>query len=85
VGEVRDHRRGRERRGLHLELTEADISEAIDAAESVGDDRIQEQAQGTSNPETWTHGSAAARKQWFLIGMQSGTLDSCDTFSAAEL
>jgi len=68
-----------------LELTEADISEAIDAAESVGDDRIQEQAQGTSNPETWTHGSAAARKQWFLIGMQSGTLDSCDTFSAAEL
>ncbi len=68
-----------------LELTEADISEAIDAAESVGDDRIQEQAQGRSDPETWTHGSAADRKQWFLTGMDVGTLASCDTFSASEL
>lgn len=68
-----------------LELTEADISEAIDAAESVGDDRLQEQAQGRSDPETWTPGSAADRKQWFLTGMGVGTLASCDTFSASEL
>ena len=70
---------------LILELTEADISEAIDAAESVGDDRIQEQAQGESDPETWTHGSAEDRKQWFLTGMSSGRLAACDTFSADQL
>jgi uncharacterized protein len=68
-----------------LELTEADITEAIDAAESVGDDRIQEQAQGRSDPETWTHGSAEDRKQWFLTGMSSGDLRACDTFSAVDL
>jgi len=70
---------------LILELSEADISEAIDAAESVGDDRIQEQAQGESDPETWTHGSAEDRKQWFLTGMATGRLDACDTFAAAQL
>jgi predicted metalloprotease len=68
-----------------LDLSEADIAEAIDAAESVGDDRIQEQAQGRSDPETWTHGSAEDRKQWFLTGMSSGELDACDTFSADKL
>jgi hypothetical protein len=68
-----------------LELSEGDVAEAIDAAESVGDDRIQEQAQGQSTPETWTHGSAADRKQWFLTGMRTGNLAACDTFSASQL
>ena len=68
-----------------LELSEGDVAEAIDAAESVGDDRIQEQTQGQSNPETWTHGSAADRKQWFLTGMRTGNLAACDTFSASQL
>jgi predicted metalloprotease len=66
-----------------LELTEADIAEAIDAAETVGDDRIQQRAEGQVRPETWTHGSAAQRKEWFLIGLDRGTVDACDTFEGA--
>jgi hypothetical protein len=42
-----------------------EIGEAIDAAEAVGDDRIQEAATGRVNPESWTHGSSDDRKKWF--------------------
>jgi predicted metalloprotease len=57
-----------------------DIAEAIDAAEAVGDDRIQERAEGQVRPETWTHGSAAQRREWFMTGFERGTLDACNTF-----
>jgi predicted metalloprotease len=63
-----------------LELTQEDIAEAIDAAEAVGDDRIQERAEGQVRPETWTHGSAAQRREWFMTGFERGTLDACNTF-----
>jgi predicted metalloprotease len=66
-------------------ITEADVNEAIGAAQAVGDDRIQEQATGTINKETWTHGSASQRAKWFNAGFKSGTMDSCDTFNAATL
>ena len=62
------------------EITEADIAEAIDAAETVGDDYIQERMQGTVTPETWTHGSSEQRREWFQRGMESGDAGSCDTF-----
>jgi predicted metalloprotease len=64
-------------------ITDADVREAINAAASVGDDRIQQQATGTIDKESWTHGSADQRQKWFNQGFKVGTSDSCDTFSVA--
>ena len=68
-----------------LDLTEDDIARAIDAAAAVGDDRIQQRSSGRVNPESWTHGSAAARMYWFKTGRAEGTLKACDTFGARDL
>lgn len=53
--------------------------EAIDAAESVGDDRIQEATLGRSHPESWTHGSSEQRKMWLMKGIQYGDYSKCET------
>ena len=70
---------------LILELDRNDISEAISAAQAVGDDKIQERSSGRSNPEQWTHGSAAAREFWFMKGYEGGTLRECDTWATDAL
>jgi uncharacterized protein len=57
-----------------------EIHEAMDAAEAVGDDRIQKKVEGYVDPESWTHGSSEQRKDWFNRGYEQGTLSSCDTF-----
>ncbi len=67
---------------LISELTEADIRLALEAAASVGDDRIQKKTQGQVNKEAWTHGSAAMRERWFTVGLEQGSLQACDTFAA---
>ncbi|KAA9378874.1 neutral zinc metallopeptidase [Microbispora amethystogenes] len=65
------------------EFTDADIKEAIDAAAAVGDDHIQEQAQGRVNPDAFTHGTSAQRTKWFKNGYESGDPGRCDTFSGS--
>ncbi len=67
------------------ELNQDDIARAIDAAEAVGDDRIQQRSSGRVDTDSFTHGSAEQRRRWFDRGMEQGTIEGCDTFSAGSL
>ncbi|MBD0300904.1 MAG: neutral zinc metallopeptidase, partial [Tolypothrix sp. T3-bin4] len=62
-------------------LETGDIEEALNAASSIGDDRLQKQARGYAVPESFTHGSSAQRVRWFKQGIQTGDPQQCNTFA----
>ena len=62
-------------------LEAGDVEEGLNAASAIGDDTLQKQSQGYVRPDSFTHGSSAQRVKWFKIGLASGDMDSCDTFS----
>ncbi|WP_104110670.1 neutral zinc metallopeptidase [Arthrobacter sp. N199823] len=66
-------------------LVQSDLNDALSAASSVGDDRIQKAATGRTNPESWTHGSSEQRQKWLYKGYQSADLEACDTFSVPNV
>jgi predicted metalloprotease len=66
-------------------LEEGDVEEALNAATAIGDDRLQQQAQGYVVPDSFTHGTSAQRLRWFRKGLQTGDVKQGDTFSAQEL
>jgi predicted metalloprotease len=66
-------------------LEEGDLEEAMNAAEAVGDDRIQMKSQGYIVPDAFTHGTAAQRKKWFMKGFRTGDISEGDTFASSNL
>jgi len=66
-------------------LEEGDIDEGLNAASSIGDDRLQKQSKGYITPDSFTHGSSEQRVRWFKIGLRSGDINSCNTFEAETL
>jgi len=62
-------------------LEQGDIQEGFDAAAAVGDDRIMRQAGRAPRRENFTHGSSQERMEWFQRGMQSGSIQACQTFN----
>ena len=61
-------------------LEPGDAEEGLRAAAAIGDDRLQRQTQGTVAPESFTHGSSEQRVEWLRRGLESGRVDSCNTF-----
>jgi hypothetical protein len=61
-----------------------DINEALTAANAIGDDRLQQQYQGTVTPDSFTHGTSAQRMYWFKKGYETGDLNQGNTFAAGS-
>lgn len=66
-------------------LEEGDLEEAINAANAIGDDRLQKQAQGYVVPDSFTHGTSEQRMRWFKRGFEYGDLQHGDTFNTDDL
>lgn len=66
-------------------LEVGDVEEALRAATAIGDDTLQKSARGYAVPDSFTHGSSEQRVRWFRRGMDSGSVNQCNTFKVAEL
>jgi len=66
-------------------LEEGDIDEALTAANAIGDDRLQKEAQGQVVPDSFTHGTSKQRMYWFKKGYDTGDIAQGDTFNAPDL
>ena len=64
-------------------VEDGDFEEALNAADQIGDDTLQERSQGFAVPKTFNHGTSAQRQKWFETGYTSGEPSSCDTFSGS--
>jgi predicted metalloprotease len=73
-------KRSQQEQGWRLEP--GDIETALNAAAQIGDDTLQRKSQGTVVPETFTHGSSAQRVTWFKRGLETGSVDQCNTFDS---
>lgn len=65
-------------------LEQGDLEEALNAAQAIGDDRLQQQSQGRLIPDSFTHGTSEQRYTWFKRGFDSGNPNSCNTFASAN-
>jgi len=61
-----------------------DVEAAMRTAAAIGDDRLQRRGQGYIVPDAFTHGSSEQRVRWFMNGLKSGQVSSCDTYQVAE-
>jgi len=62
-----------------------DVESALQTASAIGDDRLQRRTQGYVVPDAFTHGTSAQRTRWFMTGLKSGQVASCDTFRAEQI
>ncbi len=76
---------GAEATGFIEPLSQANIADGLDAAEAIGDDRIQETMTGQVQPHTFSHGTSAQRQRWFMQGYTGGDPTACDTFGTDDL
>ena len=74
-----------QRQGKQPFIDQGDIAAALQTASAIGDDTLQRNATGRVMPDSFTHGTSAQRQRWFTNGLQQGTFQACDTFSAATL
>ena len=66
-------------------LEQGDVEEALNAATQIGDDALQRRSRGTVQPESFTHGTSEQRVRWFRRGIETGSIQQCNTFEARQL
>jgi uncharacterized protein len=74
-----------QRQGKPPFLEAGDVEATMRTAAAIGDDTLQRKSQGYVVPDSFTHGSSEQRQRWFMTGLKSGTVGSCNTFNTAQL